>query len=158
MELSTGRVPEAVRIFVETAAKAAEKMGLRFDAAVKHLRQLWLEFMDREGWRAAQIGVKSSGPRGRVPWQVARNRIERAERQFTCLWQKSAACCQDLAEREEASPAPQVVPATETGLSTPSDQVLSIGSVPSRRSCGTPSVDLQRAFSSDRNSHWWTRW
>jgi hypothetical protein len=110
--------------------------------------------MDQRGWRKVQMEGKrpdATAPARSAPFQVLRNRIERGERQFTNIFQRSAACCQDLAERGEASAA-AANRMTESGAAPSSSQGKSPGYIPSQQRMGVPSVDLPRSFPPSRHS------
>jgi len=123
-----GGSPRTDRLFRGIAARAATKLGLSSAAGDKEPWQLWVEFMLEEGWRHPDKGKWSpDANQSAGGWERQRRRAEEGARKFFHVFQVSADCCQDLAEREESGVTPtapgEKSNATKEEASAPEEQI-----------------------------------
>jgi hypothetical protein len=101
-----GASPRAERKFQELGTAAAAKLGPSQATGDGKPWQLWLGYMRAAGWRYPETHSSNSDvvpPRSdRVPWPEQRRRAEAGDRILPRVFQVSADCCLDLAEREES--------------------------------------------------------
>jgi hypothetical protein len=150
--------PRTKRIFTEIAARAVHKLALQ---GTKEFWQLWLEFVDQQGWRKVPIGNRSANataPARRAPWTVTRNRIERMERQFTSIFQRSAACCQDLAERDEPNSAARKLPTASDAGASGTDRISAVArnvqrGQPNKSDAVVPAQEIAEGATSSLSNH-----
>lgn len=108
----------AQRSFMEIAAKAATRRALPSAKGNAEPWQLWLGYMHGLGWRGPDTPKSSphvipTRPAG-LSWTQQRRRAEQGERTLSRVFQTSADCCRELAEREESSAA-EIDPPTALG-------------------------------------------
>jgi hypothetical protein len=103
----SGASPRAQRLFMEIAAKAAAKQELLSAKGDAKPWQLWLGYVHELGWHRPETpkptpDLSPSRPK-RLSWPERRRRAEQGARVLVRVFQTSADCCRDLAEREESS-------------------------------------------------------
>lgn len=104
--------PRGERIFKTTAARAAAKANLLQPGDKTEPWQLWLGFLWSKGWRHPEKPRPTGNPlrRRSNSWGSIKIAAESAARTLTQVFQTSADCCRDLAEREGESAAVTPLP------------------------------------------------
>jgi len=98
-----GGSPRTPRLFRETAARAWTKLGRPRGTGTMEPWQLWIEFLLDQGWRYPNDGKWSSDASERAGgWKTQKRLAEEGPRILPRVFQVSADCCQDLAERENS--------------------------------------------------------
>ncbi len=104
--------PRSHRKFKDLGGAAAAKLGTSIPKGNGEPWQLWLGYMWAEGWRRPELAAKKGATqaRGRLPWRVAKIKLEQASRTIWHVFQTSADCCRDLEERERSESRPPMKP------------------------------------------------